>query len=77
MVIRPVSDRFGQPRTATGTPLEMVVLGMGKLGGEELNYSSDVDLVYVYGAEADHPSGRPARLFFAKIAEEVTKGYVP
>ncbi len=46
---------------------------MGKLGGAELNYSSDVDLVYVYGEEADHPSGKPVRLFFAKIAEEVTK----
>jgi glutamate-ammonia-ligase adenylyltransferase len=55
------------------TPVPFVVLGMGKLGGEELNYSSDVDLVYVYGEEADHASGRPVRLFFAKIAEEVTK----
>ncbi len=55
------------------TPVPFVVLGMGKLGGGELNYSSDVDLVYVYGEEADHPSGRPVRLFFAKVAEEVTK----
>jgi glutamate-ammonia-ligase adenylyltransferase len=53
--------------------IPFVVLGMGKLGGEELNYSSDVDLVYVYGEEADHASGRPVRLFFAKIAEEVTR----
>jgi glutamate-ammonia-ligase adenylyltransferase len=55
------------------TPVPFVVLGMGKLGGGELNYSSDVDLVYVYDEEADHPSGRPARLFFARIAEEVGK----
>jgi glutamate-ammonia-ligase adenylyltransferase len=55
------------------TPVPFVVLGMGKLGGEELNYSSDVDLVYVYGEEADHATGRPIRLFFARIAEEVTK----
>jgi glutamate-ammonia-ligase adenylyltransferase len=55
------------------TTVPFVVLGMGKLGGEELNYSSDVDLVYVYGEEADHPSGRSVRLFFAKVAEEVTK----
>ena len=39
------------------TPVGFAVLGMGKLGGEELNYSSDVDLVYVYGEEADHPGG--------------------
>ena len=55
------------------TPVGFVVLGMGKLGGGELNYSSDIDLVYVYGDEGDHPSGRPVRLFFAKVAEEVTK----
>ncbi len=55
------------------TPVPFVVIGMGKLGGEELNYSSDVDLVYVYGEEADHPNGQPVRLFFAKVAEEVSK----
>jgi glutamate-ammonia-ligase adenylyltransferase len=55
------------------TAVPFVVLGMGKLGGGELNYSSDVDLVYVYGEEADHANGKPVRLFFAKIGEEVTK----
>jgi glutamate-ammonia-ligase adenylyltransferase len=50
-----------------------VVLGMGKLGGEELNYSSDVDLVYAYGEEAEHASGRPVREFFTKVGEEVTR----
>jgi glutamate-ammonia-ligase adenylyltransferase len=72
-----VATRCARARVAEewggDTPVPFVVLGMGKLGGTELNYSSDVDLVYVYGEEADHPSGRPVRLFFAKIAEEVTK----
>jgi glutamate-ammonia-ligase adenylyltransferase len=39
------------PRPAAGRP-GFVVLGMGKLGGRELNFSSDVDLVYVY--DRDH-----------------------
>ncbi|MBL9140142.1 MAG: bifunctional [glutamate--ammonia ligase]-adenylyl-L-tyrosine phosphorylase/[glutamate--ammonia-ligase] adenylyltransferase [Verrucomicrobiales bacterium] len=49
------TDRFGEPwhRSADGhwvrTPF--CVLGMGKLGGQELNYSSDVDLLFVYGDE--------------------------
>ncbi|MCW5892729.1 MAG: bifunctional [glutamate--ammonia ligase]-adenylyl-L-tyrosine phosphorylase/[glutamate--ammonia-ligase] adenylyltransferase [bacterium] len=50
-----------------------VVLGMGKLGGGELNYSSDVDLVYVYERDEELPSGRTAREFFVRLAEEVTR----
>ena len=45
-------ERFGQPfhQDADGdwTPTEFCVLGMGKLGGQELNYSSDVDVLFVY-----------------------------
>ena len=33
---------------ATGAPQEMLIVGMGKLGGEELNVSSDIDLVMLY-----------------------------
>jgi glutamate-ammonia-ligase adenylyltransferase len=49
------------------------VLGMGKLGGEELNYSSDIDLVYVYARDGEHPSGRTNRECFVRLAEEVTR----
>lgn len=41
-------DRFGATRTASGAPCAMTVLGMGKLGGRELNCGSDVDLVPFY-----------------------------
>ena len=34
-------------------PDSFVVMGMGKLGGGELNYSSDVDLIYLYDAPGD------------------------
>ncbi len=54
-------------------PVAFGVLGMGKLGGGELNYSSDIDLVYVYADDGEHPSGRTLREFFVRIAEEVTK----
>ena len=40
--------RFGEPMTAQGTPCGYVVLGMGKLGGYELNAGSDVDLLPFY-----------------------------
>jgi glutamate-ammonia-ligase adenylyltransferase len=46
---------FGLPRGAGGEVVPMVVLGMGKLGGRELNFSSDIDLIFLYaeGGQTD------------------------
>src|SRR5215475_8520293 len=49
--------RYGEPRAADGTPTGFAVIGMGKLGGDELNYSSDIDLVFVYGDDGDTSGG--------------------
>ncbi|QJD31476.1 bifunctional [glutamate--ammonia ligase]-adenylyl-L-tyrosine phosphorylase/[glutamate--ammonia-ligase] adenylyltransferase [Methylococcus geothermalis] len=40
--------RWGVPRRSDGSAQNLVVLGMGKLGGRELNFSSDVDLIFAY-----------------------------
>ena len=40
--------RYGEPRSASGQLQPLVVIGMGKLGGGELNFSSDVDLVLLF-----------------------------
>ena len=52
---RQLTGRFGQPwhQDAGGRwqPTAGCVLGMGKLGGQELNYSSDVDVLFVYSEE--------------------------
>ncbi len=46
--------RDGVPKAAGGNaPARFVVLGMGKLGGEELNFSSDIDLIFAYSEEGD------------------------
>ncbi|MBC7501043.1 MAG: bifunctional [glutamate--ammonia ligase]-adenylyl-L-tyrosine phosphorylase/[glutamate--ammonia-ligase] adenylyltransferase, partial [Herminiimonas sp.] len=37
----------------TGTVQELIVLGMGKLGGDELNVSSDIDLIFVYAEDGE------------------------
>jgi glutamate-ammonia-ligase adenylyltransferase len=45
---------YGQPiGEESGRPQEMIVLGMGKLGGGELNVSSDIDLIFVYPEDGD------------------------
>lgn len=43
-----LSQRYGKPCNEQGDKANMVVLGLGKLGGCELNYSSDVDLIFAY-----------------------------
>lgn len=45
---RTVRKRFGNPVSVQGQPGSMIVLAFGKLGGGELNYSSDIDLMVVY-----------------------------
>lgn len=52
-----LSERFGVPRNADGVEQVPVVLGMGKLGGMELNYSSDIDLIVTF-AESGLTDGR-------------------
>jgi glutamate-ammonia-ligase adenylyltransferase len=48
-----VSDAYGAPRKADGSLSTACVLGMGKLGGDELNAGSDIDLIFVY--DSDEP----------------------
>ncbi|MEQ1555953.1 MAG: bifunctional [glutamate--ammonia ligase]-adenylyl-L-tyrosine phosphorylase/[glutamate--ammonia-ligase] adenylyltransferase [Gallionella sp.] len=46
--------QFGQPIGASsGTAQQMLVIGMGKLGGGELNVSSDIDLIFVYAEDGE------------------------
>jgi len=41
-------EKHGEPLAQDGTPLRLLVIAMGKLGGGELNFSSDIDLVFLY-----------------------------
>ncbi len=52
------SRDLGTPRTREGEPQQMVVLAMGKLGGRELNFSSDVDLVFAVAEDGRTAGGR-------------------
>lgn len=65
--------RYGVPQGPHG-PQPMLILGMGKLGGRELNFSSDIDLIfsYPYKGETDHPR-KPIenQQFFTKLAQRL------
>jgi glutamate-ammonia-ligase adenylyltransferase len=62
---RQFTARFGEPwqRDANGNwrRTEFCILGMGKLGGQELNYSSDVDVLFVYSDEGNVFKEPPAK----------------
>lgn len=48
-----LAARYGEPRNGRGEAQRLIVVGMGKLGGRELNVSSDVDLIFIYPEDGD------------------------
>jgi glutamate-ammonia-ligase adenylyltransferase len=75
--LRNLGRRFGAPFTATGRPARCAVLAFGKLGGEELNYSSDIDLMFVYDDEGQTHSSRSGGIgndeFFGRVVGEIVR----
>ncbi len=78
---RSLSARTGEPMAllpdGTMQPCRFVVLGMGKLGGVELNFSSDIDLIYLYESDGVVASVRPNPIsvhqYFVRLCEAVTR----
>ena len=67
--------RYGVPRAADGQPQQLVVLGMGKLGGRELNFSSDIDLIFTYPQQGQTDGARSIsnEEFFRRLGQRLTK----
>lgn len=63
--------RHGAPRTTDGTEAGLAIIGMGKLGGEELNYSSDIDLIFVYSEDGATEQGLSNAEYFTRVAQMV------
>jgi glutamate-ammonia-ligase adenylyltransferase len=66
--------RHGEPRLEDGSLCGFSVISLGKLGGKELNYSSDIDLMFVYGGngETDGPAVLTNKEFYKKVANQYT-----
>ncbi|WP_244847920.1 bifunctional [glutamate--ammonia ligase]-adenylyl-L-tyrosine phosphorylase/[glutamate--ammonia-ligase] adenylyltransferase [Caballeronia sp. SL2Y3] len=66
---------FGEPRGPNGERLTLGVVGMGKLGGRELNASSDIDLIFVYEDDGETAGGTRAPLatqeFFTRLGRRL------
>jgi glutamate-ammonia-ligase adenylyltransferase len=65
--------RYGAPRAEDGSAVHFVVLGMGKLGGRELNFSSDVDLIFLYtdSGQTDGPRKISNEEYFRFLAQHI------
>ncbi len=74
--LKTVSNRFGTAGGMKGHPARITALGFGKLGGDELNYSSDIDLMFVYDHDGE-ATGRRAGVsnaeFFDRVVSEVVR----
>lgn len=77
-----MDNRYGAPfqtdEKSRGKPAEVCVVSLGKLGSNELNYSSDIDLLFIYSADGmttGTGSNEPVtnREYFAKFAEAVIR----
>ncbi len=67
--------RRGEPCLKDGTAMNIVVLGMGKLGAWELNYSSDIDLIFAYAEDGvlDDRKQTTYGEFFSRICRSLIK----
>ena len=67
--------RYGEPRSASGVVQPLVVIGMGKLGGRELNFSSDVDLVLLFPEHGETDGPRPIsnEEFFTRLGQALVR----
>jgi len=69
------STKRGTPRLADGRRARFVVLALGKLGGIELNYSSDIDLIFLSDGDGETDGDRPIsnREFFDRLAQRLVR----
>ena len=69
--VRILTQRHGVPRSASGVAQNLIVVGMGKLGGGELNFSSDIDLVFLFPEYGDTDGARPLANedFFTRLGQ--------
>ena len=68
-----LSHLHGAPRLADGRPCPFAVFGMGKFGGRELGYASDIEVLFVYGGggQANGRSPLENSEYFQRLAQEI------
>ncbi|TWT85773.1 Glutamate-ammonia-ligase adenylyltransferase [Posidoniimonas polymericola] len=72
---RQLEQKYGVPRWGQGDAVRFCVLALGKLGGIELNYSSDIDLILLYDHDGATDGARSIsnREFFERLSRDLVK----
>jgi glutamate-ammonia-ligase adenylyltransferase len=70
-----VRERHGRLADARGGSASLVVFGLGKLGGGELNFSSDIDLIYAFAEHGQSDGARPlaAEEYFTRVGQRLAQ----
>jgi len=74
VAMQALTQQYGQPiGTDSGKPQELMIIGMGKLGGGELNVSSDIDLIFVYPEDGKTNGDRSIdnNDFFSRLGKKI------
>lgn len=73
-----LASQYGDPVDSEGEPAELLTLGLGKLGGREPNYHSDLDAIFLYSADGEtkrrvggHRATLTNQLFFNQLTQRV------
>ena len=69
-----LTNQWGTPSDEHGLPQPLIVLALGKLGGQELNFSSDIDLMFAYpevGETKGVKRSRTNQEFFVRLAQKL------
>ncbi|MEM8844335.1 MAG: bifunctional [glutamate--ammonia ligase]-adenylyl-L-tyrosine phosphorylase/[glutamate--ammonia-ligase] adenylyltransferase, partial [Pseudomonadota bacterium] len=68
-------ERYGEPITASGEVAHLVVVALGKLGGNELNFSSDIDIMFCFSGSGNTTGDRAIsnQEFFLQLAQRIIK----
>ncbi|MCF8068253.1 MAG: bifunctional [glutamate--ammonia ligase]-adenylyl-L-tyrosine phosphorylase/[glutamate--ammonia-ligase] adenylyltransferase [Desulfobacterales bacterium] len=76
ILFRQFCERYGKPLNNNGVLQQLVVIGMGKLGGVELNFSSDIDLIFAYPETGETDGGENSinnEEFFIRLGRALIK----
>ena len=70
-----LATRFGHALDGNGNPMSLLIIAMGKLGGCELNFSSDIDLIFLYPEEGETDGKRSltATEYFTRLARRTVR----
>ena len=68
-------ERYGSPLNERGEPQNLIVLGMGKLGAFELNFSSDIDLIFAFRCNGSLDDRKETSYgeFYTRLAQRLVK----